>query len=222
VYRTQLDEAEVIVVNKRDLLEPARQARLEDGLRSAFPAAEVLSVSARTGDGLDAWFSRVVGADSDTRPAPDVDYDDYADGEALLGWYNGTFRLDADSAFDGNALLTDVAATVRARLVAAGLDVAHFKMTLAPEAHLGDLGALNLVASDRIPELSHRLQDPLAAGELIVNLRAEGDPGDLQASVADAVAAAVRARGATAAVLHQEHFRPARPSPTHRMATMEG
>lgn len=225
VYRTQLDEAEVIVVNKRDLVDADRLVRLEAGLRAAFPSADVLSVSARTGEGLDAWFARIVGAESDSRRAPDVDYDEYADGEALLGWYNGTFRLDAidgRDGFDGNAFLADFAGRIRDRLTAAGLEVAHFKMTLAPDDDLGDLGAINLVANDREPELSHRLQDALAAGELIVNLRAEGSPDDLQALVTAVLQTSAAARTARATAVHQEHFRPARPSPTHRMATVEG
>lgn len=222
VYRTQLDEAEIIVINKQDLVGADRLARLEDALRLTFPAAEVVCASARTGRGLDAWFSRVVGSDTDTRPAPAVDYDEYADGEALLGWFNGTYRLDADEPFDGNAFLTDVAQDLGSRLAAEGLEVAHFKMTLAPDTGLGDLGAVNLVGSDRAPELSHRLADALQAGELIVNLRAEGKPDALDSAVAWALAKAVSAAGARATVVHQEHFRPSRPSPTHRMATVEG
>ncbi|MBI4478083.1 MAG: cobalamin biosynthesis protein P47K, partial [Acidobacteria bacterium] len=60
IYRKQLEEAEMIVVNKCDLIDEARRRRLEEGLRTAFPSAEVLIASARRGDGLDRWFTRVV------------------------------------------------------------------------------------------------------------------------------------------------------------------
>jgi Ni2+-binding GTPase involved in maturation of urease and hydrogenase len=221
VYRTQLDEAEIVVINKADLLEAARLARLDEALRAACPAATLYAVSARTGAGLDAWFERIVGSQSDGRRAPDVDYDVYADGEALLGWLNATVRLAAPVPFDGNRFLTDLAGDVRARLSDAPPEIAHFKMTLTADDGLGDLAVLNLVGSDRQPELSHTLQDDTTGGELIVNLRAEGSPDLLRTAVTGAVAAAAQRVGAGAIVAHIEHFRPARPSPTHRMATAE-
>ncbi|HSW50398.1 MAG TPA: hypothetical protein VLH09_09500, partial [Bryobacteraceae bacterium] len=53
----------------------------------------------------------------------------------------------------------------------------------------------------------------LSGGELILNLRAEAPPDLLHEAVEDAVAAS----GVRARVLRSEHFRPARPIPTHRI-----
>ena len=63
-----------------------------------------------------------------------------------------------------------------------------------------------------------RLADDLTDGELIVNLRAEGDPDQLKAMAHAGVEQVAREMGVTAAVEHSEHFRPGRPEPTHRMA----
>jgi Ni2+-binding GTPase involved in maturation of urease and hydrogenase len=219
VYAKQLEEAELIVVNKTDLLDAGRRDGLETAVRQAYPSADVLFVSAREGTGLERWFARITGAEADRRPAPPIDYDTYADGEALLGWFNATVELDAPAPFDGNALLLDLARRVRADLNAAGMEIAHLKMTLAPSEDGADLGALNLVAGDRAPELSHLLQEGVAGCELIVNLRAEGEPAVLRDTVAAALAGVAAAAGARAHVVHSEHFRPARPNPTHRFAT---
>lgn len=220
VYGKQLEEAELIVINKSDLLNAAQQTRLEEALRRAYPSAEVFPVSARTGAGLERWFARVSGAESDRRTAPDVDYDIYAEGEALLGWFNATFRLDASSPFDGNVLLLELARELRDRLASEQPEIAHFKMTLTPE-EMGDIAALNLVGSDREPELSHTLEDDVRSGELIVNLRAEGDPELLRRAMVDTLAAVTLRHGARGEPVHMEHFRPARPTPTHHMATVQ-
>lgn len=218
VYGKQLEEAEIILINKSDLLAPERLTRLEGALQATYPRAELYSVSARLGTGLDRWFGRVAGAETDTRPAPVVDYDTYAEGEALLGWFNGTFHVGAPSLFDGNALLCDLAERVNERLVAAQLEIAHFKMTLTPDQEVGDLAVLNLVSNDREPELSHILEDDLVGGELIVNLRAEGSPEVLRDVVRETLAELAADRAASVEIVHMEHFRPARPRPTHRMA----
>jgi G3E family GTPase len=220
VYEKQLEEAELIVVNKSDLLSDARRSALEDALRASYPQAAILSASARRGTGLDTWFSRVLSAESDSRPAPGLDYELYADGENLLGWVNATFRVKAASPFDGNALILELAREVGTRLTTDGIEVAHFKMTLTPDEGISDLSVLNLVGSDRAPELSHELQEDMRSGELIVNLRAEADPQRLHDVLVRDVMPAVTGRiGVSTSAVHVEHFRPGKPSPTHRFAT---
>ena len=67
-----------------------------------------------------------------------------------------------------------------------GIEIAHLKMTLTPDEGT-DLAVLNLVRTEVEPELVWRLQEPLTSGELIVNLRAEGDPEVLREVVGSAL-----------------------------------
>lgn len=222
IYRKQLEEADLIVVNKSDTLSPADLDRLRVTLAREYPHATVLAASARTGDGLDPWFDRLLASDQVARRVMEVDYAVYADGEALLGWLNATVQLDAapGTEFDANALLATLARAIQTRLDAAGGEVAHLKMTLSPSGGLNDLAAVNLVRSDFVPELGLRLETPISAGQLILNLRAEAAPETLKAAVESAVAALVAAgaplAGGRARLDHLEHFRPGKPQPTHR------
>jgi len=218
VYEKQLEEADVLVINKSDLLSAAQREALERALTARFPQAEIVTVSARTGANLDDWFGRL-SAPLAARPAMEVDYDVYAEGEALLGWLNGTFRVTALSPFDGNRFLQRLADDVRDRLAGAGIEIAHLKMTLAPDTG-NDLAVLNLVHTGGTSESPHRLAEELTEGELIVNLRAEGDPAQLKAAALAGLGQAAREANITATVEHSEHFRPGRPEPTHRMATL--
>ena len=220
VYDRQLEEAEIIVINKVDVLAPDRLLRLRDALRTRYPKAEIMEVSARTGQGLDEWFARVADAEQQGGAAMEVDYEVYADGEALLGWLNATVRFVAETAVDGNEALTYLARQLGERLASAGAEVAHLKMTLSPERG-NDIAVINLTASDNAAELSHRLQGPLDAGELIVNLRAEADPELLKDLVTAALAdVGGRFAGVRLEVEHLEHFRPGKPQPTHRVAVL--
>lgn len=216
VYRKQLEEADIIVINKRDLLGDERREALAHALGEAFPRARVIAVSARTGEGLPDWFAALSGT-LPSYPAMDVDYDLYAEGEALLGWHNATCRLTSPDRFDGNAFLQALAGRIQQGLAGFGVEIAHLKMTLAPdEGH--DLAVLNLVRTEGRAEAPHRLDEDLSGGELIVNLRAEGDPEQLQAVAGRALVETARDAGVTVAMEHAEHFRPGRPVPTHRMA----
>jgi Ni2+-binding GTPase involved in maturation of urease and hydrogenase len=218
VYEKQLEEAEVIAVNKIDLLTPQRRTRLVAALNERFPKARVVEMSARSGEGLAEWFDLIAGGDLGSGPTMDVDYEVYAEGEALLGWLNATATLGADVPVDGNALLRELAGRVHARLRGQDVEIAHLKMTLTPAAG-SDIAVANLVRSDGSAELSHELAADLSDGELIVNLRAEADPAALKEAVEEAIEElALQRPGVALTVAHLEHFRPGKPEPTHRFA----
>jgi Ni2+-binding GTPase involved in maturation of urease and hydrogenase len=215
VYDKQLEEADVIVINKIDLLDSAQLEQLHAALAAKYPKSQIVAVSARTGDGTEAWHGRLLAGEMDIREAPEVDYEVYAEGEALLGWLNAAARLQASDPFDGNALLREIADDIQARLAKGGGEIAHLKMTLSPDEG-NDIGVLNLVRGDGKPESIHRLQDDIDAGELLVNLRAEAEPELLW----DAVETALKALGPAIHIKidHSECFRPAKPQPTYRLA----
>ncbi len=220
IYRKQLEEADLIIINKRDTLSDLDFTRLREVLQHEFPHAELLAASARTGDGLAPWFDRLLAHEQAARRVMEVDYDVYADGEARLGWLNATVQLGAASEFDANAVIEHLARAIQRQLQQAGAEVAHLKMTFSPDGGLNDIAAINLVRSNFVPELSLRLDQGCASGQLILNLRAESTPDILKTSVESAVAAITHSfPGVNARLDHLEHFRPGKPQPTHRLLT---
>ena len=179
----------------------------------------MLRVSAREGTGIGAWLT-ALSADPSTPAPPEVDYDVYAEGEAQLGWLNGAATVTAGQPFDGNLLLVDAARRVRSSLSAAGIEIAHLKMTLAPFEATASPGVVNLVSTERQPELQRSLERKLSCGELLLNLRAEAPPEALRAAVETALAASTEAAGAKALVRDMQCFSPSRPSPTHRVTAV--
>jgi len=218
IYRKQLEEADLIVVNKSDLLTPGQLEELKEALTGAFPASRVRAVSCRTGDGLVGWFDELEAGTTSGRATMEVDYDVYADGEALLGWLNATVRVAAPGGVDADVLVESLATAMHHRLRARGAEVAHLKMTLSPDDSLsGEIAAVNLVRNDFVPELSQRLDDEVTGAQIIVNLRAEAAPEALEEELRSVVGAPLA--GAEAAQLtidHLEFFKPGRPVPTHR------
>ena len=216
VYGKQLEQADVLVINKIDTAGPARLALLRTALRERCPSAVLFEISAKTGAGLAPWFAYILASEDESRANLDIDYDKYADGEALLGWLNCTARLSG-RAFDGNDWLTRLVETFQRRLRGLDIEIAHLKMTLTPAEHDRDLCVVNAVSADAPPVSPFRLQDVIDAGELIINLRAEGDPEVLRREAVGALTAQAANAGLALTVEHIEHFRPGRPVPTHRV-----
>ena len=224
IYRKQLEEAECIVINKIDLVDDALRSQLRQALNREFPQARVFELSAREGTGLEPWFEAMATDQSAAAAIADLDYDRYADGEALLGWLNADIGLRASGAeqggeFEGNDLLLELLTTIRSELAAAGFEIAHLKATLSVEGDDYELAAANLVRTDDTPVLSHRLAEPVDIGRLLLNLRAEADPDLLKQAIHRSLE--TLADRCEVAVNHLEHFRPGRPVPTHRLAGID-
>lgn len=217
IYRKQMEEADVLVVNKCDLLTQQQAFALQGALASQFPNARIFEVSARHGTGLKPWFEHITSTNQVPRAIMEVDYEVYADGEARLGWLNCTLRLTAKDAIDGNKFVQALAGEIQRQLNDGGAEVAHLKMTLDADNELGDLAVVNLVRNDFIPELSQNLQDRFTRGELTINMRAEAAPELLSKTVKDAVARCAGTHpNLTISWEHMESFRPGKPQPTHR------
>lgn len=219
IYKKQIEDADLVVINKCDLLDSARIEALRNAIGAAYPGKEILVVSTRDELNLEPWFSKITSSEQTAQAAMEVDYETYAEGEALLGWLNCTVQVATSGGFDSDSFLKRLAGEIQQRLQAQNAEIAHLKMTLSPDGGLGDIAAVNLIRNDFVPELSMHLETPVESGQLIINLRAEAAPDLLGTAVRESLAATSASfHGMLATLDHLEHFRPGKPNPTHRFA----
>lgn len=181
IYRKQIEEAEILVVNKEDLMEQRDLDDLLDRLAREYPHKNVRVLSARTGSGMESWIQDTVGNSAKPEQLMDVDYDRYGVGEALLGWCNAMASVRSDHELDGDQFLLAVANAIGGELCAQSIEIAHFKMALQDDQ--GRLGIVNQVMSMAPAEISRSFGGTLRGGSLTVNLRAEASPEVLQKAV---------------------------------------
>lgn len=218
IYQKQIEEADVVVVNKCDLLVAHELDRLFGALGQRYPGKLIHAMSARDGSGVDEWLAVVFSPGEVVRPTPHVDYDTYAEGEAFLGWVNVTAELRG-SGQDGSAFLRELTDCLRRQLgeYAAGAQVAHLKSILRSDTDAG-MAVVNLVGDDQEMAFSQYLTGLFHGGELIINLRAEAAPELLIDATESALSQQSDAYIMSVKVTHRDAFRPGRPTPTHRMA----
>lgn len=210
IFRKQLEEADMIVISKADLKSRRELSELEKKVRSFNPRAEVHTLSARTGQGVEEWLDEVLTRSDSGRTIADVDYDIYAEGEAVLGWLNSLIELkgkETNWTEYTRKLLRELGETFDSRDAVVG----HVKLLVQHDGRsvTGNLTGTTDTLSVRGPALVSE------SAQLTLNARVQMAPEDLE----EVVRAALEKTGSpeiTAVPRTWQCFSPARPEPTHR------
>lgn len=221
IYQKQLQEAHAIVINKCDSLPPGQLTELTSLIHEQFPDKKIFHISARhSGAETEAWMEWVLSTTMEIQPTMAIDYDIYAEGEALLGWLNASIKISSADLWDSSSWLLRICRNLIRAADEIDSEIAHLKMTLSPVDGLGDeVAVINAVRNDIVPELSQSIDEPIHEAELILNMRAEADPADLKYLVERELTAMQTAFSSTpmkVSIEHLECFRPGRPVPEFR------
>jgi len=212
IYRKQLEEADRIVVNKSDLLDSDARQRLKTLLQTEFPGREISFISCQSGDGLREWLTQVLSEDESGARILDIDYDTYAEGEAVLGWLNARFELTGRQDVDWVDFSRRYLEAVREQLRSAQVQIGHIKLFLSTAdasltANLTSLDGPVLIQKSNMSFQAKR-------AKMTFNARAQMDPEQMQRMTLDVF----RSQFTDIAVQTRaiRSLRPGRPQPTFR------
>lgn len=215
IFRKQLEEADVIAINKADLLMEAERKRLAQQLSERYDRP-VLAVSALQGIGTEAWAERLLwDAPAGEYSLQDLNYDTYAQGEAVLGWLNAAAHLTGKPEFDGAGFLQRLLTEMRDQCQHNNTEIAHLKASLQSEEGL--LRA-HLTQMDGSPQLAGATRLPLHTAILTLNARIHASPEWLQEIVETALDAVSQAKSVAVEVAEIQSFSPGYPRPPYRIA----
>ena len=220
VYSKQLEEADIILLNKSDQLSPDERDWLLKQLRLKFPNAEVAAISAQTGEGLDAWLDQIM-ADRPSmagRNILEIDYDTYAEGEALLGWLNASIKLSSQHSRNWRDFAFELLRMFKAAFKQRNAEVAHVKLFLT-SAETGLVG--NLTSTRGMPFIlvNGKVGPESDNALLILNARVQMSPADLRHCVEECLAG-LAALNVQSETINIDCFSPGRPMPTHRLGAV--
>ncbi|MDR3644318.1 MAG: GTP-binding protein [Clostridia bacterium] len=216
LFSKQLEEAEVIVLNKYDLLQDGEAERMEKFLSERYKGIVILPVSAKTGAGVEEWLGCILSAESRSEKTLDIEYDTYAAAEASLGWLNlgAEIRGHDGAAFDGNAFSRALMTDLRERLEANGSEIAHLKLYLVSASDTCKLSCVSIY--EEIIEDKHMATSPSQCS-LIVNLRACASPEFLSTAIRGSLDALAHTMALEISQTAHESFYPGYPKPKYRM-----
>lgn len=181
LYKKQLEEADIIVLNKIDSISKQETERLVSVISKAYPEKTVTAVSAREGEGMDDWLEDLLsgrpGANTVLRQ---IDYDRYARAEAVLGWLNAAIMLNARDSFDATEFSRKLALRLQEAFKEENAGIGHLKFIITSGGKTMWTNVTNLTAE---PLMSGEPLGSLSKGTLILNARVRLDPEDLEKMV---------------------------------------
>lgn len=214
IFLKQIEEADTVVINKVDKLAPEQRDELVTLLKKRFPNKQILTISARQGEGFESLIEAVNAPGAQHQQFMEVDYDVYAAGEAELGWLNCQTQFTSEHPLALDDVLQHLVRRLSEALTKHDAEPAHLKVL----GQIGEeTGIANLVGSDAGVELSLASHAQAQTLDLIVNARVAIAPEELEQVVRDVVAQVATEFTATANIHGMQRFRPGRPVPTHRI-----
>ena len=172
LLKLQLEEADLVVLNKADLLSPEDVARYVDFLHTACPDIPVLVISALERTGIAELAEFVTTHETALKNFSVRDNQEFADAEAKLTWYNRRLYLKTNdgSKIDCNAVVDDLIEGIRMGLIEKKRNVPHLK-TFATSGN-GDFNKASLIGVDYDVEYAQQFLRPHKNLRMIVNARA--------------------------------------------------
>ena len=191
LLNAQLAEADVIVLNKIDLIDDEeREADLEF-IRKAYPDIPVMAMSARTGEGIEDLVDYLLSHEASAEPRDlGTDSEEFDAAEAQMCWYNRRFFAEERNGknIDFNLVIEDFMEAIREGLIEAKRNVPHLKLFAAGEGD--DFVKCSIVGIDYDLEFERKLDHEYSGIAIVVNARAVCESetfGDIAEDAMDAI-----------------------------------
>ena len=204
ILRAQLEEAELIVLNKCDLTGEEERSRLLQWLTAAFPGRTVFCVSALRGDGIPELSEYIMTHDTSLLPPAEAD-DALSDAIGTISEYNSQYyaRVCCDT-FDPDAYLTALAARIGSGIAKEGYEIPHLKLFAPGED--GGFSKADLLCAAEEPILAHALGHPVTDLPVVINTSAACPSAALRRIIDSAVEEVSRAFRLSVTFFYEECF----------------
>ena len=214
IWNKQIEEAEILIINKTDLLPAEELARLQLLTKDLFPSKKLLFQNSLDNESLIKWIDLIdKQSENKEHKSIDIDYEIYGKGEANLAWLDEEIEIltenetSVELAYKFINKITD-------DIIRKGLTIGHLKYFL--------------VFNDKSLKISHTtisdensyespVYEKTRSVDLLVNARIQTSPDELRKILFDNLNQLKLNPGVKLNEKFLSYFQPGFPNPTHRM-----
>ncbi len=214
IWEKQLEESEVLIVNKIDLLTSDELQHIESRIKADFPSKLLLLQCSLDTNSVKKWIETISTAQLlKAHKSIDIDYNKYGMGEANLAWLDEEIEFKSHDQSALNAAKKFIDALI-ANIVVERLPIGHLKFLL-----FYDHKTIKLSSTTGAESKQSEIDPSERSNEvrLMVNARIQTTPDKLRQLVVNSL---VHLRSENGIIIHENFisvFQPDFPEPTHRL-----
>jgi Ni2+-binding GTPase involved in maturation of urease and hydrogenase len=214
IWEKQIEEAEVLVINKIDLLSSKELGKLKFLTKDLFPSKQLLFQNSLDTVSLNKWIEIISNKNDDkVHKSIDIDYVKYGKGEANLAWLDEEIEI-ITSDNSSVTLAYDFIKRITDDILEKGLTIGHLKYFLVFNDKSVKL-SYTTISDKSVQESS--VYDKAMSVDLLVNARIQTSPDDLRNILFDNLNLLKSRSGVQVNEKFLSYFQPGFPSPTHRL-----
>jgi G3E family GTPase len=210
IYKKQLEEADLIVINKSDLITASQKEMIGEMLAEEYDSKPHVFQNSNDKEDINKWLSRMEEMKT-SGVVLDIDYNTYGEGEARMAWLDKKLVIE-DEEGRASEVVRKIMEAIFRRISEERLLIGHLKFFV-------DSGnwskKISFTASSN--DFYRFTADPADRIDLLINARVQTDPRRLT-QIVDDVIENMTAAGRSLTSGPWAAFVPGFPRPTHRMA----
>lgn len=215
IWEKQIEEAEILIVNKVDLLSSQELVILQQLTKDLYPSKQLVFQNSLENNSLKNWIEIISNENGNKlHKTIDIDYDKYGKGEANLAWLDEEIEIISSDnssvkrAYDFIEGITD-------NIEKKGFTIGHLKYFLSYNGHSVKLSHTT-ISDNTVNELS--VHDKANSVDLLVNARIQTSPDELRKILFDNLNRLKSLDGVQVNEKFLSYFKPGFPDPTHRIS----
>lgn len=212
IYKKQLEEASLLVINKIDLVTAEQLTNVDLVLTAEYPGKNIVHQNAL--QDISPWinaiesFYKFIPGDS-----LDIDYDVYGEGESKLAWLDKSILIQSPLG-DGAFLARDIIRSIFGQLQIHNYKIGHLKFFLDG----GDWKEkISFTATSTSGEVRIR-HEHVRQLKILINARIQTDPQTLKDLVNEVIEMIGKSNRCTIATEKESAFKPGFPMPVYRVS----
>jgi len=215
IWEKQIEEAEILIVNKIDLLNEAELEKLKILSIKAYPGKQLLFQNSLDKESLNKWVEIInTEQKNQMHKSIAIDYEVYGKGEANLAWLDEEIEIissdnsSVEIAYGFIKRLSD-------DIVKRKMPVGHLKFYLSFNSKSEKL-SFTTISDNYVPVPD--VFEKSGSVDLLVNARIQTSPEELKTILFDNLNHLRTVKGITINEKFLSYFKPGFPNPVHRMA----
>lgn len=217
IYEKQLEEADILVVNKSDLLSKEEKCIIENWVQKSFPGRTYLFQNSLEVKDIKKWMETLICFNPDTeRNSLQINYDKYGAGEAKLAWLDCEVEISTGN-MNAISVATILINKIYSRICQQRLPIGHLKFLMRAgewqrKVSFTSLNEPFLRQSDSLYNINSLT--------LIINARVQTLPEILKNTVKEIFDEIMEEQACVIKYHDLSAFQPGFPKPTYRMTDL--